>query len=86
MQEYPKALYRKSECARVNDAAEEEAQRAEGFTDWHTDHKAMQGDEGADDAAPTRDDLKAKAKELGIEHPANISTGKLADLVAAAKA
>jgi hypothetical protein len=34
------------------------------------------------DAPPTRDELKRKAKELGIEFPANIPTDKLAALVA----
>lgn len=38
----------------------------------------------ADDAPPTRDELKRKATELGIEYPANIPTDKLAGLVAAA--
>jgi hypothetical protein len=38
----------------------------------------------ADDAPPTRDELKRKATELGIDYPANIPTDKLAGLVAEA--
>lgn len=40
----------------------------------------------ADDAPPTRDELKAKAAELGLEFASNIPTDKLAALVAAALA
>lgn len=35
-----------------------------------------------DDAAPNRDELKAKAKELGLEFPANVPTSRLAEMVA----
>lgn len=88
-QEYPKALYRKGEYIAVADAAEEEAQRTEGFTDWLADHTAMQApaapaDAPADDATLDRDALKARATELGIDFAKNISTAKLAELVAAA--
>lgn len=37
----------------------------------------------ADDAAPTRDELKQKADELGLEYPKNIPTEKLAEMVEA---
>lgn len=98
IQEFPKALYRKGAYIAVQNADEEEAQRAEGFTDWHTDHESMQGadlvaakqvdkpdDSGGagDPPALSRDELKAKAKELSIEFARNIDTAKLADLVAA---
>ena len=98
----------------MQDKAEEEAQRADGFTDWHTDHKGMEGkaDAPAAPAAPavpvatdppapqasvvpppeggeaqpelSRDELKAKAEQLGITFPRNITTEKLAELVAGA--
>lgn len=42
--------------------------------------------EPADDAAPTRDELKQKADELGIEYAKNIPTEKLIELVEAALA
>lgn len=38
----------------------------------------------SDEEAPTRDELKAKADELGLEYAGNISTKKLAELVAEA--
>lgn len=40
----------------------------------------------ADSAAPTRDELKQKADELGIEYAKNIPTEKLIELVDAALA
>jgi hypothetical protein len=38
------------------------------------------------EAKPNRDDLKARAVELGIDFPANITTAKLAEMVAVAEA
>lgn len=40
----------------------------------------------ADNAPPTRDELKRKADDLGLSYPSNISTEKLAALVDAALA
>lgn len=37
----------------------------------------------ADDTAPTREELKQKAAELGITHAKNASDAKLAELIAA---
>lgn len=37
----------------------------------------------ADDAAPTREELKQKAAELGIVHAKNVGDAKLAELIAA---
>lgn len=34
-----------------------------------------------DNSAPTREEAKAKAKELGIEHASNIPTKKLIELI-----
>lgn len=39
-----------------------------------------------DDSAPTRDELKQKADELGIDYPKNIPTERLSELVEAALA
>lgn len=40
--------------------------------------------EVADNAPPTRDELKRKADELNLQYPANIPTDKLAGMVDAA--
>lgn len=91
LQEYPKALYRDGAAAEVRDKAEEDAQRADGFTDWHTDHEsanrtAAGGDAPDDEPAPlTRDQMKAKADELGLSYAGNISNAKLAELIAEAQ-
>lgn len=87
IQEYPKALYRDGEYTEVRDEAEEAAQREEGFTDWHTDHAkltgaAESGEAGGEPAEPTRDEMKARAAELGLTYPGNISNAKLAELIA----
>jgi hypothetical protein len=87
-QEYPKALYLAGQALIVEDAGQEDAARADGYDDWHTDHARMNGDaDGATGAEQPldREELKAKAKELGIEHAPNIGTEKLAALVAAAE-
>lgn len=44
-QEFPKALYRNGEHAAVEEAKTEEALRKEGWTDWHSDQKAMKAAE-----------------------------------------
>lgn len=95
--EYPKMLYMaggseeihggKFATTIVHDASEEDAALADG---WHrTTTEAADADKAApaaggqdDDAPPTRDELKAKAAELGLEYPGNISNAKLAELVA----
>ena len=78
-QEYPKCLYLAGQMLLADDKAQEAAARADGYDDWHADHART---EGADDL--DRDALKARAAELHIKHPRNISTEKLAELVAAA--
>lgn len=84
MQEYPKALYLSGQALIVDDADQEAAARGDGYDDWHADHARTEGgDSDADAEQPLdRDALKAKAAELGIDHPANIKTDKLAALVA----
>ena len=86
-QEYPKALYLAGQQMLVDDAEQEEAARADGYDDWHADHARMTGDgeDKPDDEPLDRDALKARAAELGLEHPKNISTEKLAELVAGAE-
>lgn len=80
-QEYPKALYLAGQQLVVDDKAQEAAARADGYDDWHADHART---EGADADELDRDALKARAAELHIKHPRNISTENLAELVAAA--
>lgn len=87
-QEYPKAMYRDGVYVEVKDSAEERAKADEGHTDWHTDYAKMHGAAAAGlegEAAPelTRDQLKAKATELGLTFPGNISNAKLVELIAA---
>lgn len=83
--EYPKALYLAGQQLVVDNAEQEDAARADGYDDWHADHARMtsQADEQPEEL--DRDALKARAAELGIEHPKNISTEKLADLVSTAE-
>ena len=71
----------------MDDAEQEEAARADGYDDWHADHARTTGEAEvkADDEPLDRDALKARAAELGLEHPKNISTEKLAELVAGAE-
>lgn len=52
-----------------------------------TGNAGAAGGEGQDDnAPPTRDELKAKATELGLTFPGNISNAKLAEMIDAALA
>ncbi|MEH6435778.1 hypothetical protein [Massilia sp. DD77] len=81
--EYPKALYLSGQALVVDDEEQEDAARANGYDDWHADNERMNT---ADDAALDRDALKAEAETLGIEFARNISTEKLAALVAEKKA
>ena len=81
-QEYPKALYLAGQQLVADDKAQEAAARADGYDDWHADHART---EGADADELDRDALKARAAELGIKHPRNISTENLAELVAASE-
>lgn len=83
--EYPKALYLAGAYRQVDDAEQEAAARADGYDDWAADHERANAPAAEAEPAPTRDDLKARAAELGIEHAPNISTDKLAGLVAAAQ-
>ncbi len=82
--EYPKALYLAGQQLVAEDSEQEEAARADGYDDWHADHARTTG---ADEkpAELDRDALKARAAELGVEHARNISTEKLAELVAIAE-
>ena len=82
-QEFPKALYLTGQQLVVEDSEQEEAARADGYDDWHADHARS---EGTDEPAELdRDALKARATELGVEFARNVSTEKLAELVAAAE-
>ena len=64
--------------------------------DWHlttTEAKAAHeaalqqaGDAMDDNAPPTRDELKAKATELGLTFPGNVSNAKLSEMIDAALA
>jgi hypothetical protein len=81
----------------VNDEDELEAALADG---WHLttcEAKAAAekpaagasaaGDDGkSDDTPPTRDELKAKATELGLTFPGNVSNAKLFEMIDAALA
>jgi len=88
-QEYPKALYLAGQQLVVEDSEQEEAARADGYTDWHADHARTTGEtpEKAGDEAPEldREALKARANELGLQYARNISNEKLADLIASAE-
>jgi hypothetical protein len=91
IQEYPKALYLSGQQLVVEDAAQEETARADGYDDWHADHERTNDDGdgragAADDQPLDRDALKAEAEALGLTFASNIKTDKLAALVAAAKA
>lgn len=44
-QEFPKALYRNGEHAAVADKEAEDALRKDGYTDWHSDQKAIKAAE-----------------------------------------
>lgn len=82
-QEYPKALYLAGQQLVADDKEQEAAARADGYDDWHADHARTNDTDPAEPDELDRDALKARAAELGIEHARNISTEKLAELVAA---
>lgn len=82
-QEYPKALYLAGQQLVADDKAQEAAARADGYDDWHADHARTNDADPAEPEELDRDALKARAAELGIKHPRNISTENLAELVAA---
>lgn len=84
-QEYPKALYLAGQQLVVESAEQEDAARADGYDDWHADHARTEGGDAGEEQAPDRESLKAKAKELGLTFANNISTEKLAGLVAEAE-
>lgn len=86
-QEYPKALYLAGQQLVVEDSEQEDAARADGYDDWHADHARTEGGAEPDEqsAELDRDALKARAAELKLEFPRNVSTEKLAELVAAAE-
>lgn len=83
MQQYPKALYLAGQMLIVDDEEQEAAARADGYDDWHDDHKRTTGAD--DEPELDRDALKARAAELGLHFAPNIKTTKLAELVAAAE-
>lgn len=84
--EYPKALYMAGQQMLVDDAEQEAAARADGYDDWHADHDRTTGaDSDVEEQPLDRDALKARATALGIDFARNISTEKLAELVAAAE-
>ncbi len=72
---------------KIVDADEVEEALADGWhmttTDAQASHEADQG-EPADNAPPTRKEMLAKAKELGLPHAFNISNVALAELIDAA--
>lgn len=78
----------------VHDADEQEAALAGGWSLTTPEAleaakpKAPEGDghQPDDDAPPTRDELKAKAAELGLTYPGNISNAKLGEMIEAALA
>lgn len=91
MNDYPKMMYRAggSEAIHggnfathiVNDADEEEAALADG---WHLttpDAKAAHEADDDEDKPATRDEMKAKAAELGLTFKHNISNAALAELI-----
>ena len=84
-QEYPKALYLAGQPLVADDKAQEAAARADGYDDWHADHARTNDADPGEPEELDRDAIKARAAELGIEHARNISTEKLAELVAAAQ-
>lgn len=84
-QEYPKALYLAGQQLVTDDKAQEAAARANGYDDWHADHARTNDTDPAEPEELDREALKARAVELGIEHARNISTEKLAELIAAAE-
>lgn len=65
------------------DADESELDKALADGWFRTPAEALEG-VPSDNEVPTRDELKAKADELGLEYPGNISNKKLAELVAEA--
>lgn len=93
MNQFPKMMYRAGGSEQihgshfathiVNDADEEEAALADG---WHLTtpdakaaHEAQSDDE--EDKPATRDEMKAKATELGLEFKHNISNVALAEMI-----
>lgn len=64
----------------ADEDAESELDGALGDGWFRTPAEALEG-VPSDDEAPTRDELKAKADELGLEYAGNISTKNLAKLV-----
>ena len=84
-QEFPKALYLAGQQLVVEDSEQEDAARADGYDDWHADHARTEGGADEQPAELDRDALKARATELGVDFARNVSTEKLAELVAAAE-
>lgn len=84
-QEYPKALYLAGQQLVADDKAQEAAARADGYDDWHADHARTNDTDPAEPDELDRDELKARAVELGLSFARNISNEKLAELVAAAQ-
>jgi hypothetical protein len=83
--EYPKALYLAGQQLVVDNIEQEESARVDGYDDWHADHARTNDTDPHEPEELDRDALKARAAELGIEHARNISTEKLAELIAAAE-
>lgn len=71
----------------VDAAVEGEVEKAqeEGWhlttTDAKEAHEAAKKGPTSDDAPPTREEMEAKAKELGLVFPANISDAKLLEKI-----
>lgn len=86
-QEYPKALYKGGQQHIVDNAEQEDAAREGGHLDWHDDQARLNEPTGTGTGAAEqpldREALKARATELGIDYPRNVTTEKLAELIAA---
>lgn len=83
--EYPKALYRNGEFKVVPGVEEEEAARADGYSDWAQDQAKGEDDASEDDLKAERDALKTAAAALGIQFARNATNDKLRELIAAGK-
>ncbi len=79
--EFPRLVYKSaSQHVAVEDEADMQAALAAGW--FATVPEALAG-KAADNAPPTREELRAKATELGLSFGPNTSDKKLGDMIAA---
>lgn len=95
-EEYPKHLYKVPglhagndgitfDFIVVHDTAEEDAARADGWKDFaDAITPKAESEHPDDDAAPTREEMEAKAHELGVDFSPNIGDKKLGERIQAA--